>query len=130
MSLRTTSTTRPCTVIWCFSVLILILHEFKNLIRQSLFLQDLLDRIADFSLLDPVATPTILFGVLDGSIQVDSESLIISKIIIQRPLSTSIQRFWIGCPAGRVLHLPGEFNDFRQIVLVLQIGRASCRERV
>src|SRR6266480_4021042 len=118
MSLRTTSTTRPCTVIWCFSVLILILHKFKNLIRQGLIWHDVADRIADFSLLDPVSTPTIFLGVLDGSIQVDSESLIISKIIIQRPLGTSIQRFWIGCPAGRVLHPPGEFNDFRRILLV------------
>src|SRR6266699_1022002 len=118
MSLRTTSTTRPCTVIWCFSVLILILHEFKNLIRQSLFVQDLLDRIADFSLLDPVATPSILFRVLDCSIQVNGELLIISKIIIERPLGTSIQRFGIGCPAGRVLHLPGEFNNSRQVLLI------------
>src|SRR6266853_5055042 len=118
MSLRTTSTTRPCTVIWCFSVLILILHEFKNLIRQGLIWHDVADRIADFSFLDSVATPSILFGVLDCSIQADGELLIISKIIIQRPLGTSIQRFWIGCPAGRVLHLPGKFNDSRQIVLV------------
>src|SRR5437899_1467639 len=60
MSLRTTSTTRPLTIIWCFSVLILILHQFKNLIHQGLISQDLLDRISDFPLLDLVATPTIL----------------------------------------------------------------------
>src|ERR1700730_10070875 len=118
MFLRTTSTTRPLMVIWCFSVLILMLHQFKNLICQGLFLQDFLDRIADFPLLDLVTTPTILFGLLDDPIQIDGKLLIIAKIIIQRPLSTSIQRFWIGYSAGRVLHLPGEFNDASQILLV------------
>src|SRR6266566_1287761 len=117
MSLRTTSTTRPLMVIWCFSVLILMLHQFKNLICQGLFLQDFLDRIADFPLLDLVATPTILFRSLDGSIQGDSELLIFPKIIVQRPPGTRIQQFWIGY-AGRVLHLVGKFNDSSQILLV------------
>ena len=59
-----------------------MLHQFKNLICQDLFLQDLLDRIADFPLLDLVATPTILFGLLDCSIQGDGQLLIFSKIIV------------------------------------------------
>src|SRR5437763_15276342 len=108
MFLRTTSTTRPLTVIWCFSVLILMLHQFKNLICQGLFLQDLLDRIADFPLLDLVATPAILFGSLDCSIHCDGQLLIFSKVIVQRPPGTGIQQFWIGYSAGRVLHLPGK----------------------
>src|SRR6266852_2213508 len=116
MSLRTTSTTSPLTVIWCFSVLILMLHQFKNLIHQGLFLQDLLDRVPDFPLLDLVATPTILFRSLDGSIQGDGELLIFSKIIVQRPPGAGIQQFWIGY-AGRILHLVGEFNDSSQILL-------------
>src|SRR6266581_536030 len=118
MFLRTTSTTRPLTVIWCFSVLILILHYFKNLIRQGLIWQDVANGISHFPLLDPATTPTILFGSLNCSIHLDGELLIFSKIIVQRPLGTGIQRLWIGCPADRVLHLPGKFNDASQILLV------------
>src|SRR6266566_401261 len=118
MFLRTTSTTRPLTVIWCFSVFILILHYFKNLIRQGIIWQDVANCIADFSLLDLATTPTILFGSLDFSIHLDGELLIFAKVIVERPLGRGIQRFWIGCPASWVLHLPGKFNDASQILLV------------
>src|SRR5437764_10819761 len=117
MSLRTTSMTRSLTIIWCFSVLILLLHYFKDLICQGLILQDPLDRIPDFPLLDLVATPTILFRSLDDSIQGDGQLLIFSKIIVQRPPGAGIQQFWIGY-ACRVLHQVGKFNDSCQILLV------------
>src|SRR5690242_5456203 len=117
MSLRTTSTTRSLTIIWCFSVLILILHQFKNLIRQDLILQDLPDCVAHLSLLDPVAAPAILFRSLDGGVQSNGQLLIFFEIIVQRPPGAGIQQFWIG-HAGWVLHLVGKFNDSRQVLLV------------
>src|SRR5438270_9189753 len=129
MFLRTTSTTRSLTVIWCFSVLILILHELENFICLGVILQDFADRIENFPLLELVATPTILLRFLDFSIQGDGELFIISKIIVQRPPGTSIQQFWIGCPAGRILHLPGKVNDSRQVLLVFLCLALALRDQ-
>src|ERR1051326_2869445 len=117
MSLRTTSTTRPLTIIWCCSVLILLLNQFKNLIRQVFVLYERTDRVADLPLLDPVAAPAILFRSLDGGVQGDGQLLILSKIIVQGPPGTGIQQFGIGY-AGRVLHLGREIDDVCKVLLV------------
>lgn len=47
-------------------------------------MQDCVNCIADFSLLDPVAAPTILFRLLDFSIKSYRELLIFTKIVVER----------------------------------------------
>src|SRR6266496_4942196 len=118
MFLRTTSTIRPLTVIWCRSVLILILHNLQYLICLLIICQNIAYCVANFPLLDLVATPAILFGALDHGIQGDGKLLIVAKVIIQHAPGTGIQRRWIGRSTGRILHLVGEGDDTREVLLV------------
>src|ERR1017187_6481631 len=129
MSFCTTSTAALQARSWRTSVFPLLLDDEEDSLDLCEVLQHIIQGPLDDLLLGLDSAPAVGPGLLDRSVDLERQIPILLEVVVEGAASRRIDLF------GRVLGLPclhalRQLGDAFQVFLVLEIGRASCRERV